>query len=513
MHYEFNLVIAPDDRLFATLDRGYGVVTVYDKETGAAIAEIVHGWALWSIAFAPDGETLATTGNGRVKLWDARTGRRLSDDFRAFPQYCTDGRPRPHRGSMDAVISDDGEWVVSGGEDGQVFLWTMPDGQPLDAFGTDEKGSLIEHVVVAPDRSWVAGSADREIHVWSTGTGDLIATLDAQTPIHALAVSHGGSLLACGDADGVIYVWDCEGFALTARLAGHGGVSSLYFSPDDASLYSGGSGEARAWDLRKAASLSFSNEGVPVECVLVSPDGTWVAVALQSGDVHIRDALSGLVRATLTGHRSGIRNITVAPDGTWLATEWRGTVFIWDTADWTLSRKFYVHDVTGNVRGIFVSPDGGRLFTVDYVAVRAWDPRAGKPLISMTSCLAEADALCFARDGSWLAAGDYYATIWIWDTRTWNLIFTFTGGYLHARLKALAATPENTLLAYPYGKRGTTATWDVQQAEVIRTSKNSGDYAQQMAISPDGKDLEEGVAAFSGDGRWAAAGGDSGTRI
>ena len=218
--------------------------------------------------------------------------------------------------------------MVSGGENERVYLWRMPEGRPLAALSAERIGpydwplrGLIEHVAVASDRSWVAGSTGSKIHVWNTVSGELITTLEAQGKVTVLAVSNDRPHLASGDRSGTILVWECRGFVLKARLDGHGGVESLGFSPDGQLLYSGGGGEARAWELRKATSIGSSGGSTPVQRVLASPGGTWVAVAVEGGDVHIRDAASGAVRATLTGHAYRVSNIAVAPDGTWLATE------------------------------------------------------------------------------------------------------------------------------------------------------------------------------------------------
>jgi hypothetical protein len=38
-----------------------------------------HGGRVWSIAFAPDGETLASASlDGTIRLWDVRTGRQVA---------------------------------------------------------------------------------------------------------------------------------------------------------------------------------------------------------------------------------------------------------------------------------------------------------------------------------------------------------------------------------------------------------------------------------------------------
>ncbi len=80
-----------------------------------------HRGAVYSVAFSPDGRTLAAGGGrvypgapGNVILWDAASGQRLC---------ALEG----HRATVWSVaFSPDGRILASGSQDGTVVLWGVP---------------------------------------------------------------------------------------------------------------------------------------------------------------------------------------------------------------------------------------------------------------------------------------------------------------------------------------------------------------------------------------------------
>ena len=83
--------------------------------------------------FSPDGRTLATIGEGRVQLWDARTGKLISE----LDRRATKGAGDPLRPEFIATgvamvdFSPDGQTVAVSGSEGIVSLWDVATGAQI----------------------------------------------------------------------------------------------------------------------------------------------------------------------------------------------------------------------------------------------------------------------------------------------------------------------------------------------------------------------------------------------
>jgi WD40 repeat protein/serine/threonine protein kinase len=306
---------SPDGKTILTgsLD---GTARLWDSATGRELRQFIgHQDGVWAVAFSPDGKTLLTGSHDRTaQLWETATGKPVGQRFEhpGYVEYVAfnprgesvamsgegivqlrETRTGKRIGSAHAVngglcpmaFSPDGETILSGGQDGTVWLLDAHTGRPRNQMRPSR--AAIHAVTFSPDgRTFLTASEDGKARLWDAATarpfGEPLEAPTAMFGQFAVAFSPDSRLLVTGGEDGIARLWNTTTGAAIGAAMRHGGkVWAVAFSADGTRIVTGSvDGTARLWDAAsgKAIGTPMQHRG-RVRAVAFSPDGRKVATA------------------------------------------------------------------------------------------------------------------------------------------------------------------------------------------------------------------------------------------
>ncbi|MFK8843751.1 trypsin-like peptidase domain-containing protein [Streptomyces sp. Ac-502] len=454
-----------------------------------------RGSQVHTAVFSPDGRTLVTSHSGwKVRLWDVRTRKQTA--------VLAAGRP--------AVFSPDGDTIATGGLRGKVFLWDARTRRKTGELPVyrDVDGAWPAHLAFSPDGRTLAvtvtghgtgKSTKSEVQLWDVREKRRTATLKGHTgEVQSLAFSPDGATLATGASDATTRLWDVRGQRAPTTLAGHSGtVFALAFSPDGRVLANGGQDRSvRLWDMRVRTGVTVltSHTGM-VNALAFSPDGAMLASGSEDATVRLWNMRAGLPRATFTGP-GGSSSPAWSPDGSVLATGDRnGTVHLYDARTRRTLGRLTGH--TGQVKAVRFSPDGRYVAASsdDDPAVLLWDVRTHRRLATLAGHRKPVQTVLFSPDGQTLATTSYIdSTTRLWSVRTHRQLASFP---ISIMVTWAAFSPDGKILATGGRKSSSVQLWDARTRQHLGALDGPTGTVSSVAFSPDGSTL----ATAGWDGR------------
>lgn len=494
------------------------VVDIRDPRKPRVTLTFQAGDDISNMGFLTDTTLVADGKDGRIALWDIRTGtvirviRETGEDL--FSMDVSPDKTRiaytTFRSSISIIDAEIGALMSTLGPDGELKetirdLKFSPDGRRLasSSFAGDltlwdvERGTVLWTVQVRPGERALVSSGVAGPHY---GTPDMVTHM---------AYSPDGRVIVAGSADGSLaYLEAGTGEIRKTSRFSDNSIGELAFMPDGRSLLVGdAAGRLRRLDMETGAALFSARGQHRIDGLSVGPDGNWISVLAMGGYVVLRDAATG--REARDGMERSLWSAVYTKDGKLLAAGANdSSIDLFEMPSGRFLRRIqsddeYMFDVvfspdekklaargsslrmwdvrTGKLMldipkrelsfGSFAfSPRGDKLFIEDFRSIGEWDASLGTYLGEFASVSESIDALAVSPDGRYLAAGLWGGQAQVWERASGKSRFLKPdSGYRFSVMSEIAFAP---------GGR-----------ELVGLIKNDGDV-YRISI-PDGKVIEK----------------------
>ena len=356
----------------------------------------------------------------------------------------------------------------------------------------------IVDALVSPDgETLVTTSRDGTAKAWRLRTTEPIITLgSASDVITAAAFTRDGRQLILGDARGGLTTWSTASWRKTARIDGDGvAIVALTVTPagDAVLVRDDAQGVAmRALEVNATPIVLAVRNGPHIWNAALSPDGRHAAIASEAPDVRLVETATGAEVARLRGHESAVLQVAFAPKGDRVATaSGDGTAMIWDVRSGRRIATLIGHGL--EVFDVAFSSDGRSLVTasVDRTA-RIWDARTGAAQATLSGHENFVTRADFSADDARVltASDDGAARVWNAQTGRVESVLRGHAGALHGAFFA----PDGAR-AITTGADGAVRIWSVPQTRLAAELRASGGGFSSVEFSPDGSQLLAATSA------------------
>lgn len=389
---------------------------------------VLGGGFITEPVWSPDGRTIAVAGSLGVWLYEA--------DNLQVPPRLLEGHTRE---VTSIAFSPDGQFLATGGADGDIRLWTLAAGESRVLFSrVSGRGSTS--VAFSPDSRLLAVGGGSLIHLYDLRQQHELPPLEdvCLNFVASLAFSPDGDLLVCGStsladfSSGMFGVWSFSSGIIPVEINWMIDAN-VTFSADGDTLIVWDMDplrpvtidwQVRAWDVESRAFVAlpdwWSEEAYVPEFSLQTDR---VAFS-NSGVIEVRDFSSGeLLYTKNTGRLQGL---AFRPEGRQIAYIDDNVLYTWDLSSNVSVAAPRRHNAA--FRQIIFHPDGEQLAYVsdNLNSVGLWSiaQDAASPILERSAELTDVVALAYNADGTQFAAGSDTGDVFIWDTMNGTLVGT-----------------------------------------------------------------------------------------
>jgi predicted NACHT family NTPase len=284
--------------------------------------------------------------------------------------------------------------------------------------------------------------------------------------IFSIAFTSDGQILATGDGNGSIRLWDVINGKELRILSEHSDlVWSIAFSKDNKLLASASNDKKLViWNVETGQCLTINIEqSGGCYSVKFHPLNSSVISSCIDGTIRIWDSNSGVHIATLEGHTAVVRSICLDQSGSILVSGGSdGTVRVWSLESGQCIR---IHTSDSRIiRQVIISPDGQTIAFDDYKSIFLQSIN-GNSLGILEGHDDWVYSMAFSQDGNFLASGSRDTKVKIWDVASRTCVATLEG---HTNTVHAAAFSPTQLIVATGGFDSSLRLWDITSATPLK---------------------------------------------
>ena len=325
---------------------------------------------------------------------------------------------------------------------------------------------IVEAADWAPDGGSFALATSVQVDIFDAQALEVIITIDTGQWNKSITYSPDGKLLAVGEDDGTIQIWDLQSQKLIRT-----------FTSTDSQLYYG-----------SEATISFSGDGQKLVSVLDQTLWIW-------------DMSTGALLDSFPGHMGGIGSVAISPDKNIVLAAGSGGIYVRDLS--TRELLYPPIESKGEITSIYFDPDAKQFYTISskyvfddkslnssYLSyIRTWNLSSGELLdehllkehtqINSTDINPEQHSIILGEETG----------ISIWDISTQQSVFSMQGQT--ARLQSIAISPDGKRLvsvgSHFVSGDGAIQLWDLTSKQIIKTFDEYSVSPLAVVFSPNEK--------------------------
>ena len=287
------------------------------------------------MVISPDGKTLAAVHSAEdytLRLWDLETGR---------VERALLSQQSPSVNNVDVSYSSDGKFIAVGGE-----LWDLATGERLTGM---EQAIVLKtscwpsSVAFSPDGMALAtGCFEGQLDLWSFPDGALLKSIgDYSSMVNGLAYSPDGEHLAAiyNYPDYLVQVWQLPAgtpsFTLTGghfsrvSYAADGRIMATVAANVEYDQYGWPAGLVQLWNASDGKEMVQLKVDDAVS-IAFSPDSRILATGSQDGTLRLWEVAGGRLLMEASRHQQQVQRLAFTPDGRSLISgSLDGTIIRW----------------------------------------------------------------------------------------------------------------------------------------------------------------------------------------